>query len=97
MSDSDSIGVGDHVVDRDGDDDRMLVMARPDATAAYQFDDGTAIADTFPQYPDDDQVILVAYVTSTAQRLEKSDAYAFPEGALRCVSSLHPGAEGDDV
>ena len=92
MSD-DIIHVGDHVIDRDSDKpDRMLVMKRPGLSASeFEFEEGTTVADVNPTYPDDDAVILTAFVAPTAGRLEKSDAYAYPAERLEVVSSLHGG------
>jgi hypothetical protein len=87
------IHVGDHVTDRDSDDaDRMLVMARPGLSIAeFDIDEERTVADANPGYDPSDATILVAFVASTAGRLEKSDAYAYPAERLEVVASLHGG------
>lgn len=86
------IRVGDHVVDLKADDrDRMLVMKRPGLAAdEYEYEPGRTVSDANPEYPDDDPVILTAFVPSTSGDIAGSDTYAYPESRLEAVSTLHP-------
>lgn len=88
------IRVGDHVVDRDGGESRMLVMKRPGLSAAeYEFEQGATVASANPDYPETDPVILVAFVPSTAGSVVGTDAYAYPESRLETVATLHPESD----
>lgn len=99
--------IGDVVVDDDDNSgDEAIVVKIPGATADDWYVPGGTVADTNPDYPADDRVIVVVfrddleseyprYTGGTAlalQQVERNglDYYAFPESRLRRVDRLTP-------
>lgn len=84
------IQVGDHVTDREDRDRRMLVVGIPPGVRAdqYEFKQDTTVADVNEDYPDDDRVIEVKFVSETESYLPNKK-YAYPAGRLEVISSLN--------
>ena len=88
--------VGDHVLDRDAEDDAtLLVVGVPLRRAAtYEIDaEGTTVADVNPDYAPEEPVVEVAYPQRTDTQLEGKPSYAFPSARLELVAPVH---ERDD-
>ncbi|RDZ53103.1 hypothetical protein C5C07_15320 [Haloferax sp. Atlit-4N] len=96
--------VGDHVIDRDADEDdsldiaAMLVVGLDTLRAdAYKLaDDGPTVADVNPAYPATDDVVEVTFPQRTDLDVEKK-RYAYPRSRLRLEHPLHnrDAKEGD--
>lgn len=83
--------VGDHVTDRDSDDDApMLVVGLPlQRAATYEIGDGQTVADYNPGYAPEEHVVEVMYVQRTDVFLEELREYAFPRARLELVTPIH--------
>lgn len=85
-----ALHVGDHVTDREDDDNPPLVVVKLPTENASDYDvNGQSIADYNPDYPPTDDVIEVAYAQRTDVALETQNAYGFPRSRLRLVTPLH--------
>jgi len=82
--------VGDHVVDREDEDDTtLLVTGLPGETADIFYVDDDTVADYNPGYPADDDVVKVCYPQRTDSTLFDKAEYSFPRSRLRLVAPLH--------
>jgi len=83
------IGVGDHVVDREDRDSKMIVVGIvPGVTAdEYEIWPDTTVADYNEHWPADDKVVEVKFVAVDDQYLEE-EKYAYPAGRLEVVQSF---------
>ncbi|WP_052367751.1 hypothetical protein [Haloferax sp. ATB1] len=88
--------VGDHVTDRDADEDEeddiatMLVVGLDTLRAdAYELsDDGPTVADVNPAYPETDDVVEVTFPQRTDLDVDKK-RYAYPRSRLQLEHPLH--------
>ena len=83
------IRVGDHVVDREDRERRMVVTGIPPGMTVedYEFRPDTTVADVNEEYPADDRVVEVKFV-GEQDRYLPDKKYAYPSGRLEVVSSL---------
>lgn len=91
--------VGDHVRDRDADEDAtLLVVGLPLSRAATAEidDDGTTVADVNPDYPAEDPVVEVIYPQRTDAFLSEKRKYVFPRERLELVEPVHD-REGEEA
>ncbi|WP_058997782.1 hypothetical protein [Haloarcula sp. CBA1127] len=101
-ADLQDVFVGDHVEDRDADDDgdaaTLLVVATPPQDAdEYAVGDDATVADYNEDYPSDDAVIEVVYAQRTCVDIDNTRRYAFPRSRLQLTEPAHDlEAEGDD-
>lgn len=100
MSDQElrSLHVGDHVTDRDSDDDApMLVVGRsPQPAAHYSLGDDQTVADVNPEYPPEDHVLEVVYPERGTVDVPSLDAYAFPRGRLELTTPIHDRSDDEE-
>jgi hypothetical protein len=86
------IHVGDHVTDRDDEDDdtTMLVVGLDTLQAdAYELGDpGPTVAEVNPEHPEEDDVVEVIFARRTDLDVEKK-RYAYPRSRLRIVEPIH--------
>lgn len=91
-----TVHIGDHVSDRESEDDEtLLVVGIPGAVAdGYTIGGAETVADYNLDYPADDEVIEVVYPQRTHSGVP-TDTYAFPRTRLERVASIHDvgGAE----
>ena len=93
--------VGDHVQDREADDERtMVVVATPAEQADEYVVDGedeleATVAEYNEDYPADDTVVEITYPQRTATDLNDGQRYAFPRSRLQLVDSVHDVEEAD--
>ncbi len=93
-----SLHVGDHVTDRDSDDNApMLVVGRsPQPAAHYNLGDDQTVADVNPEYPAGDDVLEVVYPERASIDVGNLDVYAFPRSRLELDSPVHDRSEDDE-
>lgn len=85
-----ALHVGDHVTDREDAETTMLVVELPTESAAeYEFKPDVTVADANPDYPADDDVVLVAFPKRTDATVEPLERYSFPRSRLRLEASIH--------
>lgn len=90
------VHVGDHVEDREDPDATMLVVGLTGTKASeYTIGGAETVAeyDDNAAYPDDDQVIKVAFPQRTHNAVP-TDSFAYPRSRLRVVASIHDIGEG---
>jgi len=90
------LAIGDHVQDRDDDDEgdtpTMVVVGLPlEQADEHEVRDGVTVHDCNEDYPADDDVIEVAFTTRTDTDLDSTKRYAYPRSRLVRVASLHSG------
>lgn len=102
-ADLQDVYVGDHVEDRDADDDgdaaTLLVVATPPQDAdEYAAGDDATVADYNEDYPSDDAVLEVVYAQRTCIDIDNARRYAFPRSRLQLTEPAHEleDQEGDD-
>ncbi|WP_053773071.1 hypothetical protein [Halorubrum tropicale] len=93
MTDDDlpALDVGDHVVDRDNEDEprRLLVVGlSPVPADNYEVDGGRTVADANPDYPADDDVIRVIFPKGSGLDVDGHQRYAYPRSRLRRVAAV---------
>jgi len=94
--------VGDHVQDREADDERTMVVVGQPPERAHEYTvlvDGNqekTVADYNEEYPDDDRVLEVTYPGRTDVMLDPGDSYAFPRSRLERVASVHDIEGGEE-
>jgi len=86
--------VGDHVEDRDADDDgdaaTLLVVATPPEDAdEYAVGEDATVADYNEDYPSDDDVLEVVYAQRTCVDIDNACRYAFPRSRLQLTEPAH--------
>lgn len=82
--------VGDHVTDREDPDATMLVVELPTESAGeYEFREGTTVADANPDYPADDDVVLIVFPQRTDVTLEPLTEYSYPRSGLKLETPIH--------
>jgi len=82
--------VGDHVRDRESDDEEtLLVVGIPGGVASgYTIGGGETVADYNLDYPEDDEVVEVVYPQRTHSGIP-TDTYAFPRTRLERIAAVH--------
>lgn len=90
-----TLHVGDHVTDRERDDDApLIVVGRPPETVAEYEVDGEPLTEYNPEHPGDDDVVEAVYAKRTD--IEVSDqTYAFPRSRLRLAAAIHDRDEDE--
>jgi hypothetical protein len=87
-----SLQVGDHVEDREEDEDgpTLLVVGLPYERAAERgVGDGKTVAEHNPGYSEHDLVVEVVYPERTCAEVEHLPRYAFPRSRLERVAPVH--------
>jgi hypothetical protein len=75
--------VGDVVRDELNDDSDLLVVALTSAIASeYSASDGETVADCNPNYPADDAVVEVVYLSDQLRDVADAKRYGFPISRL---------------
>jgi len=96
------LAVGDHVRDREADDDTtLLVVGLPgEAAGDWPVNDGPeTVAEYNEDYPASDPVVQIVYPQRTDTALEDKPVYSFPRSRLVRVAPIHDvddGEGGDD-
>lgn len=91
--------VGDHVTDREDDDEKTMVVTETTSYRADEFRlEGTekTVADVNdPQYAND-PVVNVVYPDRTDSTIHPLKEYAFPAGRLEITASVHTRDGGEE-
>lgn len=89
-----TLHVGDHVTDKEKDDDvTMIVVGRSPHTAdEWRIDADTTVADVNPEYPADDKIIEVIFPQKGDLDIDDQSRYAYPRSRLELTDAVH----GDD-
>ncbi|MDJ1433560.1 hypothetical protein [Halostagnicola sp. A-GB9-2] len=93
------VDIGDHVEDRE-DFDATMVVVRTPLEPANEVDarNGKTVAECNPEYPGDDDVVVVKFPKRTSVNLSSLQGYAFPRSRVRITSRVHDhdGEGGDE-
>ncbi|AFZ73065.1 hypothetical protein [Natronobacterium gregoryi] len=88
--------IGDHVTDLEDSDATMLVVGLPSETAGeYEFREGTTVADANPDYPVDDDVVLVVFPQRTDVAIDPLTKYSYPRSRLKLETEIHDRDDGE--
>ncbi|SNZ18234.1 hypothetical protein SAMN06269185_3303 [Natronoarchaeum philippinense] len=94
------IKIGDHVTDREDDEDSatMLVVGLDTLRAdAYELGDGgPTVAEVNPEYPETDDVVEVIFPQRTDLDVDKK-RYAYPRERLSLETPLHDLEDEQEV
>ncbi|MDJ1433976.1 hypothetical protein [Halostagnicola sp. A-GB9-2] len=85
------VDVGDHVEDREDDSDKTMVVVRTPLEPANEVDarGGKTVAECNPEYPADDDVVVIKYAERTSTDLGPLQGYAFPRSRLEVTARVH--------
>jgi hypothetical protein len=95
-----TLHVGDHVQDREADDDTtLLVTGLPgEAAANWPVNDGPETVAAYNEdYPASDMVVQVVYPERTDQSVGEKREYSFPRSRLALEHPVHDRDEGGDA
>ena len=94
VSDTDrpSLRVGDHVIDREDDEDAsvmLVVELTLERADTVYIDDDTTVADVNADEYATDDVIRVIYPIAGQTHVDNHEPYNFPRGRLERVAAIH--------
>jgi len=97
MSEQLTLHVGDHVQDRDDEDDATLLVIgiSPQSAQHYSVNGDQTVADYNQEYPAEDDVIEVVYPQRTTGDISALATYAFPRSRLELETALHDRDDED--
>lgn len=86
-----TVCVGDHVTDRDKDDDVIMVVVgrSPIPAKDWNINRSMTVADVNEEYPENDTVIEVIFPQKHHLDVDDASQYAYPQSRLRQVEPVH--------
>lgn len=83
--------IGDHVQDRDDEDDTTMLVVGLDTRRAdaYELEKGVTIADVNPEHPTEDDVVEVVFAGRVDMEVSSMRRYAYPRARLVLETPIH--------